>query len=697
MSHSTHRSRTLRPGAAGLLAVGAALTLVPVVVDTAAAEQPSSLEDAVHDPADVLTDAEEAAATEQIEALREETGLQLFVAYVDTFEDSSGATVGGEEWATLTAEESAMGTGDLLLAVAVDQRAYGVGDAGGTLSQEQVQAVQLQDIEPRLAEDDWAGAVEGATEGFAREYAGASSGGGVSVPDGDEVYPTSSGGLGGAFPLLFFAPLVVGGVAMAVRSRQRRRPDPGAPVPPHAQGRSLSELHREAAEALVAMDDAVRSAGEELDFARAQFGTQRTEAFGAALDRARQAAREAFSLRQQLDDDTEEPESVQRGMLGRILELTGTARAELDARTQEFARLRSLQDQAPQFLAELATRARETRERLPAAEQELRGLAARHPAAALATVRGNLTQATNLLDSADGFVTAGRQSLERDDRASAVAAARAAEESVGQAATLLDQVSTADAELRGAGEAITAGIASLSADLQDARRLGAGEPTVAQAVQRARAAIEQAQASRDGGDPLRALTELDAAEHDLDALLEPLRESDRHQAKLRGDFEARVSRVGARLRSIDQTVATRRGAVGSGPRTRISEALRLYDDAVAQATESPTAAMQLLTRAEQLGEQALTEAQRDADQWGGPGGFGGPSSGRGHRGIDPWSLVLGGILSGMGSSHRHRGGWGGGGSFGGGGGGGGGFGGGSFGGGSFGGGGGGGTFSGGRF
>ncbi|WP_153011705.1 TPM domain-containing protein [Serinicoccus chungangensis] len=694
MSHSTPRSRTLRPGAAGLLAVGAALALAPAVAGSAAAEQPSYLEDAVHDPADVLSDAEEAAATEQIEALREETGLQLFVAYVDTFEDSSGATVGGEEWATLTAEESEMGTGDLLLAVAVDQRAYGVGDAGGTLSPEQVETVQLQDIEPRLAEDDWAGAVEGATEGFAREYADASSGGGAGVPDGDQVQPTSSGGLGGAFPLLFFAPLVVGGVAMAVRSRQRRRPDPGAPVPPHAQGRSLPELHREAAEALVGMDDAVRSAGEELDFARAQFGTQRTEAFGAALERARQAAREAFSLRQQLDDDTEEPESVQRGMLGRILDLTGTARAELDARTQEFARLRSLQDRAPQFLAELATRARETRERLPAAEQELRGLAARHPAAALATVRGNLAQATNLLDSADGFVTAGRQSLERDDRASAVAAARAAEESVGQAATLLDQVSTADAELRGAGEAITAGIASLSADLQDARRLGAGEPTVAQAVQRARAAIEQAQTSRDGGDPLRALAELDAAEHDLDALLEPLRESDRHQTKLRGDFEARVSRVGARLRSIDQTVATRRGAVSSGPRTRISEALRLYDDAVAQAAESPTAAMQLLTRAEQLGEQALTEAQRDADQWGGPGGFGGPTSGRGHRGIDPWSLVLGGILSGMGSSHRHSGGWGGGGSFGGGGGG---FGGGSFGGGSFGGGGGGGTFSGGRF
>lgn len=694
MSQSTHRSRAARAGAASrVLAVGAAIAVTPLLAVSAAAEEPSYLEEPVYDPADVLSDEEEAEAAEQIEALREETGLQLFVAYVDTFTDASGGTVDGPQWAELTSEESAMGTGDLLLAVAVDQRAYGVGDVGGSLSDDQLQTVQLEDIEPRLAQDDWAGAIEGATEGFAREYAGGSSGGGVSVPDDESVYPSSSGGLGGAFPLLFFAPLVVGGVAMAA-GRRKRRPDPGAPVPPQAQGRSLSELHREAAEALVGMDNAVRSAGEELDFAQAQFGTQRTEAFTEALARARAAAKEAFSLRQQLDDDTEEPESVQRGMLGRILELTGTARAELDAQTQEFARLRSLQDRAPQFLAELATRARETRDRLPAAGQELRGLEARHPASALATVRGNLDQATNLLDSADGFVTAGRQSLERDDRASAVAAARAAEESIGQAAALLDQISTADAELRGAGEAIASGIASLSADLQDARRLAGSEPTVTQAVQRARAAIEQAQASRQGGDPLRALTELDAAEHDLDALLEPMRESDRHQAKMRGDFDTRVSRVGARLQSINQTIATRRGAVSSGARTRISEALRLYDEAVAQASDSPTAAMDLLTRAEQLGEQALTEAQRDADQWGGPGGLGGPYSGRGSRGIDPWSVLLGGILSGAGSSHRHSGGWGGGGSFGGGGG----FGGGgSFGGGGFGGGGGGGNFSGGRF
>lgn len=203
--------------------------------------------------------------------------------------------------------------------------------------------------------------------------------------------------------------------------------------------------------------------------------------------------------------------------------------------------------------------------------------------------------------------------------------------------------------------------------------------------------MEHGQQARTSGDPLRALAELDAAEHDLDTLLAPLRDAEEHTTRMRENFTQRVARVGARLRSIDETIRTRRGAVNSGARTRISEALRVFDEAQRVAGDDPTTAMALLTRAEQLGEQALTEAQNDLDSWGGSGGFGGGYGGRRAGGIDPLSVILGGILLGGGGGHRHSGGWGGGGGFGGGGGG---FGGGGFGGGSFGGGG---NFGGGRF
>lgn len=670
------------------------------VAPAARAEEPTNLPGPVTDRADVLSPAEETRVEERIEELQEETGLQLFVVFVDEFHDASGATVNGPRWAELTSEESGMGYGDLVLAVAVDQRAYGLGDVGGTVSSSALQRIQLQDVEPRLGQDDWAGAAEAAVDGFAREHASPSSGGGISSDR--PVRNPSTGGLLGFRGVVLLPVLVFGAmmVVMALSRRNRRRRAPaGTPTPTTAPTVSLQDLERASAESLVAMDNTVRSAEEELAFAEAQFGRQRTEAFREVLEQARAAATEAFSLRQQLDDDDPEPDDVRRGMLSRIVELTGQARRTLDEHTQEFATLRSLQDRAPQFLEELTTRAREVRDRLPTARQEIQGLAARHPAQALGTVRGNLEQAENLLDSADGFIVAGRQSLDRDDRPSAVAAARAAEEAIGQAAGLLDAISRADADLATSGEQLSRGIASLTSDIQDAQRLAPREPMVADAVQRAREVIERAQAARTSGDPLRALAELDVAEHDLDTLLEPMREQEAHAAKMRDDFEQRYTRVGARLQSINQTIATRRGAISSGARTRMSEALRLYDEARATAGRDPRAAMALLTRAEQLGEQALTEASNDLDSWGGSGG-----PGRGGGGIDPWSVILGGILLGGDRGRRHSGGWGGswgggsswggGGSFGGGS-----FGGGSFGGGSFGGGGGrgGGSFTGGRF
>ena len=76
-------------------------------------------------------------------------------------------------------------------------------------------------------------------------------------------------------------------------------------------------------------------------------------------------------------------------------------------------------------------------QRLPVARQELDGLGATHARSSLATLAGNLEQAPRLVEAARGFVTTGEQHLQADDRPSAVAAARAAEDALGQAAILL--------------------------------------------------------------------------------------------------------------------------------------------------------------------------------------------------------------------------------------------------------------------
>lgn len=638
----------------------------------ASAEPPLDVPDRIYDPAGALggdlEDAEEA-----IEELESDTGLQLFVVFVDSFDG-----VDGQAWAEQTYALSGMGGDDVLIAVAVEERRYGFQAHSSYVSEAQMQRVESNYLTPALSESDWLGAVEQTAAGLAAELNNDGTGS-----------PGSGNGAVTTFAWMFLVPFLVVIVIFIVSAVNRRKRGAQAPAggghpggePAAISGVSTPDLNVRAAEALVSLDNALRSADEELAFAEAQFGAERTQAFRQVLADARNQAQEAFSLRNEIDEQNP-AEGTQRGMLARILQLCAQAQQNLDARAEEFAKLRSLEDRAPQFLNELSERAEEITERFPVAAQQVNGLAAQFPHQALATVRGHLGQSERLVDSARGFIDSGRQAVDQDDRPAAVAAARAAEEALGQATRLLDSIDTARDDLSNSREALSRAISSLTADINDAARLAPRDPNVQEAVQRARDVITAAQQSQRDGDPLAALSALDNAEYDLDTLLASFRDAEAHGNKMRADFQNRVNRVGARLRSIDQTIGHRRGAVSTGARTRISEALRLHQQAQ-NSDLSAEEANGLLRRAEELGEQALAESQHDMDEWDNYGRGRGPGGNRGGGGVDVFSLILGGILASGG--RRHSGGWGGsrgGGGFGGGGRGGGGFGGGgSFGGG----------------
>ncbi|WP_109473327.1 TPM domain-containing protein [Ornithinimicrobium cavernae] len=663
MTHTAEPShRPTRSWAATLL-VGAALAL-PLSLTAGAAlaeEEPLELTEQVTDLAGVLSGSE-GEIDEAIQTLRDDTGLQLFVVFVDEFDQPDGAA-----WSDETYNLNGFGGDDILLSVAVEQRSYGL-TGSEQVSSDALSEVASNYVEPVLADDDWAGATIAATEGLATVLPeGVNTRSDPRPPTGGQDEGEGGGG-GFSFPWFFAVPVVaIAGskVISAMGNKSARQSRERAGDLPAETSRTAQvptqELQRISAAALVDLDNSLRSAEEELTFAEAQFGRQRTEQFRTVLDEARRTSQEAFRIRQQLDDADKEAEPVERSLLGQIIELCSSARASLDAHAAEFAEMRALQDTVPQFLEELAGRTQEVRARFPVADQQISGLAARYPSQALQTVRAHRAQAERLLHSADGFVDAGRQSVGGDDRPSAVAAARAAEEALGQAVRLLDAIGSADNDLANAKTVLATAIASLTSDIQDAQRLAPKDPVIQPVVERARQVIARGQNADTSGDPLAALAELDATEHDLDTLLDPLRDAESGRTKVREDLTARVSRIGARLRSIDETIATRRGAVNSGARTRISEALRLFEEAQRLTRDDPGQAAALLSQAEQLGERALSEAQQDLDRWDGPMGGGTRRGG----GIDPLSVILGGILAGGG--HRHSGGWGGGGGFGGGG------------------------------
>lgn len=636
-------------------AVGAVLLATLGLALPAAAVEPLDVPGRVTDEAGVL-----GGGLAEVEAgldrLSEDTAYDLFVVFVDEF---SGRT--GEQWARETAAQSGLGAEDVILAVAVDERRYGMWVQGaGEITEEEATRVRVELVEPRLAADDWAGAAVAAADGLRDAALGTG---------------TAASGGPGLGTLLVLGLLVVLGI-LVVRSLVRRRAaKPGAQAagatgsaPEGLAALPTPELNRRASQALVAIDDALTTSGQELGFAQAQFGLEATRRFSEALDEARARVSEAFRWRQQLDDSTPETEPQARQIMVAIIETCRVAAESLDAHTEEFEKMRDLQARAPQVLDEVEQRAGEIAVRVEPARATVAQLATTYPAAALASVTPNPDQAAALLDGARESVARGREALTADDRGAAVGAARAAQDAVAQAVTLLDAVDRAGQDLARAGADLSAAIASIGSDFDDADRLAPREPAVQAAVQAGRAAAAAAEVARTDGDPLAALRDVRAAEARLDEALEPFRERAEHEARARAQLDDLLGRLASHVRAVHDYIETRRGAVGPEARTRLSEAARLAQQAHRDAATDATGALALAHRAGQLAGEAQQLAQLDVQDWedqrrrsSGYGGFGGGGSNVG-------GMVLGGIL--LDSLLRGGGGGFGGGGFGGGGGGG---------------------------
>ena len=249
-----------------------------MTVSAVPADAPFALRDRITDRADVL---DEAALQSDLETLEEEHDIQLWVVFVDSFDGRSG-----DQWVQDTYEESGFGGNDVLLAVAVDDRRYGMwttGDSG--LSDSGLQEVQTSYVEPALGDDDWDGAVSAAAQGLGEV---ADGGGGLGDVGSGTDYSSSGGDssgtswFGGLFCLSFLA--IIGfGVVRAVLGLVRdsgsddsRRGGPtGPPTPTEEPAQAAvptEQLRQQASSALVALDDAIRSSEQELGFAMASYG-----------------------------------------------------------------------------------------------------------------------------------------------------------------------------------------------------------------------------------------------------------------------------------------------------------------------------------------------------------------------------------------------------------------------------------------
>ncbi|WP_092550248.1 hypothetical protein [Herbiconiux ginsengi] len=405
--------------------------------------------------------------------------------------------------------------------------------------------------------------------------------------------------------------LIVGLSLLRRRARRRIAPEIGR-APARVE---VSDLIRSANIQLVQMDDAIRDADEELQFAIAEFGPEATHEFADAIATAKTRASEAFALKQRLDDSVPDSEQRQRDWSKRILTLSDSAHALVTAQSRAFERRRRQETTAPDSLQRVRDDIATGRDRLPAASSLLETLGAEYAPEAVAPMAGRTEAAEHAFDEAERLVGAADSGLAAAPLTPVAGQVQAAEAAVRRGATLLDSIERMRDSLREAAgsrdEAVTAARA-LVAEAARLRDTIEDADAVARIVAASAAVDEVAHtaATRTPPHPAADLDALAAATARLDETLAVARTAQQRLDSARSALVGAVHIAESHIRTASDFIAARRGSVGTDARTRLAGAER--ELGLARLEADPVAALDGARRAATLATDADALARYDA-------------------------------------------------------------------------------------
>ena len=647
----------LPAGLSALLLV--AMAVVPVVAQT--------LSERVVDEAGVMSDSQVAEAESAITTLEDEDNVQLWVLYVDT--------TGGQEvtdFADGVAADNGLGGNDALLVVAIDDRrdALWIGDLLTQVSNQELDLILADRVEPQLRDSEWGAAVAGAAEGLSGALAG-DVGPDETPGQGETPAPADDGGSNFLFVLLAVAAIGVGGWILLNRWRAGR----AAEEDDREREQRLRGLSQRANTLLIETDELLRHNTQELGFVEAEFGKDAAEPFGVALAAAREELKNAFRIRQRLDDGVPEEPPQREQMLNQIVAHCDKAHELVDAQTKRFQELRDLERRAPEVLAEQERRVSEAITRLPAVEQVLAVLRADASGSSQA-VQGNITEARKRLEIAGRAATDGLAALKGGDSGAAARAAKASQDALAQAAALLDAIEREGAALEEARGGLDAALASARADLEQARAAVAGATQADQQDELAAALqkVDAADAAMRGTprDLVLAYRLAREAESAAEQVVAKVREGEERRAKELAAVDAAIRAAELSADRAEEFIASRGHGIGRRARTSLSEADGALNRARMTRDKDPKAALADARRASELADAAYERARSDFDAAvndgrGGTVVIGGqpyPTGRQANWGNDVGGAIIGGIIGSI-LSGGGRGWGGGGGGFGG--------------------------------
>lgn len=580
----------------------------------ALAASPMTISDSVTDPDGWLASADR-STIESATSRAASSGKPVKVVVVANFSGTDA-----NSWCQQTVERSSLTNGTVVYVIAYDQRrdaACSFNGAPGSSLQSAVRASEAQLTPNPLTSS----AVANGVNAFVNTLlSGTSNSGSSSTNSSYSSNPGATDDDGSSLISLsvMFLLLVGGVIAIAIAvARSSRRNRLAAQQAAQVDAESAARAAQEANRQLLSADEQVRTATDELNYARAQFGLNSTDEFARAIEAGKAAVSRGFSAQAQMNSATAPAEQLR--LATAIMQDLGANMNPLSTIQASFATKRAEQASLPERIAEARERLAEELTDLERAKSELASISTLYPAQMLASLQDNPEQAAALLTSARTALDTAEASAPTD-RAHAASALDTALRALTMANHQTDAIFSAKSDLDAIRDRLVSAISSISSDITDVNELNTDPAVFNPLVADAHAAIAEAQAAlANTGDPLAALEHLRMSEATLDAALEPLRSKEEAYEKARTAAEAQISLAESAVSQAERYVQGRRGAIDLDLRSTLNNAETALSTARRSLEDDPEAASTHAMNARALADSVMaTPIQNFGGSWGQP-------------------------------------------------------------------------------
>lgn len=369
------------------------------------------------------------------------------------------------------------------------------------------------------------------------------------------------------------------------------------------------ELETRAGSLLLQLDDQVRAGEDEVDFAVAQFGTERTRAYSDAVTAARADLTEGFRLRQLLDDAFEDSDRQRREWTLQIIANCERAQRRLTEQQTAFTDLRRQEVGAAATLKDVRATLDATQTRVAEARKTLATLGTKYAAERITGVAGNADAAESLLTEAGGVLDAAAPRVKADGVSDVSDDLQKAAQLIHRASGLLDDVDRVAADLGKADAALAELLKATTLELDQAKpqREQAPDADTGEAINEAIAVLQKTVAGAERSkDPVDALDRIDDAAGALDVALAGARNQQQRLAHARDAYAGAVVSARSQIAEAKGLI----GGAGVEARTRLAEAERQLG--LAEVASDPVEALDTARRAITLARDSADLARFDA-------------------------------------------------------------------------------------